>query len=133
MSQSGAKYCRPHGLIWIYKVRTMREEERKEKPQARISKLAVLSFLLAILSIPGILAAYHNKRLEPPILNTFSLLFLFFAPFAVPVSIVTGFISIVKIAKSQKKLTGLGIGITGAIIGTIGITLNVQLILSRMR
>ena len=110
----------------------MSEEERKEKTKATVSKLAVLSFLLAILSIPGIWAAYHNKRLEPPILDTLSLLFLFFAPLAVPAAIVTGFISIVKIAKSQKRLIGLGIGIAGAIIGTIGITLNGQLMLSRI-
>ena len=84
------------------------EERKKEKQKQKISKLAILSFLLAILSIPGIWAAYYNKSLEPPILDTFSLLFLFFAPFAIPVSIVTGFISIVKIAKSQKRLIGLG-------------------------
>ncbi|MDH4240146.1 MAG: hypothetical protein OEW48_11335 [Phycisphaerae bacterium] len=111
----------------------MSEEERKEEQKATVSKLAVLSFLLAILSIPGIWAAYHNEMLESPILNTLSLLFLFFAPFAVPAAIVTGFISIIKIAKSQKRLIGLGIGIAGAIIGTIGITLNGKLMLSRIR
>ncbi|MHC4640298.1 MAG: hypothetical protein ACYS32_01545 [Planctomycetota bacterium] len=110
----------------------MSEEERKEEPKATVCKLAVISFLLAILSIPGIWAAYHNKRLESPILNILLLLFLLCAPFAIPAAIV-GFISIVKIAKSQKRLIGLGIGIAGAIIGTIGITLWGQLMLSRIR
>ena len=110
----------------------MSEEERKKESKATVSKLAILSFLLAIFSIPGILAAYYNKRLELPILDTFSLLFLFIAPLAIPVAIVTGFISIIKIARSQKRLIGLGIGIAGATIGTIGITLEGKLILSRI-